>query len=63
VIRWEDAGVCTGCRACEIACSFHQVGFFQPRHSSIHAEPEDVAGRIFLEIDRTCDPCTGENVP
>lgn len=30
-----DARLCTGCRTCEMACSYHHAGVFQPSEASI----------------------------
>lgn len=62
-IRWEDNGRCTGCCACEVACSFHKIGLFQPDLASIHVQRDDASGRIFLGLSASCDHCLGMTTP
>jgi Fe-S-cluster-containing dehydrogenase component len=61
--RWEDPLRCTGCRACEVACSFHHTGAFQPSVASIRVERNDADGTIWLTLLSTCDGCSGEKRP
>jgi len=47
-----DAEKCTGCRSCEIICSFiHNKGFIKPRSSRVRVYKDDVEG-IFTPIVR-----------
>lgn len=66
----RDMPSCGGCRTCEIACSFHHTGEYNPSLSSIRIlEKEDEAGfRVLLiEEDGTdgfaCDGCLGLDRP
>ena len=58
-----NAEVCSGCRTCELACSFHHKGVFSPDTSSIKVSRDNQNGNIELSIDSTCDSCKGETRP
>jgi len=65
-----DMDTCGGCRTCEIACSFHHSGEFNPSISSIKIlDKADSAGYIvvLLEEDskegKGCDGCQGLEEP
>ena len=58
-----DADACYGCRACELACSFHHEGVFSPELSSIKVGKNNRNGGIQWSIDSTCDSCRGEAQP
>ena len=61
--RWNDSGRCTGCRSCELACSYHSTGTFQPSAASILVERDDLEGEIALTLLSSCDRCVGERDP
>jgi Fe-S-cluster-containing hydrogenase component 2 len=61
---------CTGCRTCEIACSFHHQGSFKPGVSSIEIVDrwEELGFAVsFYHKDRgghrSCDGCRGLDEP
>lgn len=54
---------CYGCRACELACSYHHLRAFSPGGGSIRANKDHSTGRIEWMIDSTCDFCKGEQEP
>ena len=54
---------CTGCRICELACSFHRKGVFSPELSSMKISRNNLTGKISWTIDSTCDLCRGEPQP
>lgn len=60
-----DASRCKGCRACELACSFHHSGHksFNPANSSTRVSRDNDTARITLSVDSTCDLCAGEERP
>jgi Fe-S-cluster-containing dehydrogenase component len=58
-----DTGLCTACRACELACHFHHTGHFGTSRMSVHVEYEPVASRVTLGFDDTCDGCRNEQAP
>ena len=62
-VTWDDPRRCTGCRACELACSFHHSGLFQPERSSIKIMRDDSTGRIQITLDATCDLCQDASTP
>jgi Fe-S-cluster-containing hydrogenase component 2 len=57
-----DASKCKGCRACELACSFHHSGhkLFGPAMSSTRVSRNNDTAKITMSIDSTCDFCFGE---
>jgi Fe-S-cluster-containing hydrogenase component 2 len=50
-----DAELCTGCRACELACSFEKEGVFSPAKSRIHVVKIDEEG---VDVPVGCEPCS-----
>lgn len=54
---------CYGCRACEIACSFHHQKAFSPGGGSIRVAKDHRTGSIHWQLDSSCDLCEGEDRP
>jgi Fe-S-cluster-containing hydrogenase component 2 len=65
---------CTGCRACEFACSYHHRKVFNPRLASLHIRRNEKQGAISIlpwakltkkekEKRLPCDRCLGEPEP
>jgi len=65
---------CTGCRACEFACSYHHRRLFNPRLASLHILRNEREGTISIvpwnnltqkekEQRLPCDGCHGEPEP
>lgn len=62
---------CTGCRSCEMACSFHHTKKFSPSFSSIEVYRNEENGIFKLRIYTTkdtkervaCDLCKNEEEP
>ncbi len=60
-----DLDKCTGCKACELGCSFHLRRHYNPEHSAIRIWMEDTEGHVDVEIINdpdiaVCDGCVGE---
>lgn len=58
-----NAAVCTGCRMCELACSFHHRGTFSPEASSIRTTRDNLNGEISVTFTSSCDSCESEARP
>jgi Fe-S-cluster-containing dehydrogenase component len=61
---------CGGCRTCEMACSFHHTGEFNPSISSIRIIEKEGDSYFFVELVEkaegaimACDGCKGFKVP
>ena len=59
-----ETKACVGCESCELACSFHHVGKFQPAVASIKVQEQfkDLAFTLELFDKKkaghlTCDQC------
>jgi anaerobic carbon-monoxide dehydrogenase iron sulfur subunit len=52
---------CCGCRACELACSFHLSNAFNPEASAIKVNRYN--GDLKLVINSSCDLCKEEDFP
>jgi len=53
---------CTGCRSCEMACSYHLTRAFQPSASRIQVIWDSEQGEMHLQKGE-CDLCRGEKEP
>jgi len=54
---------CTGCRSCEVMCSFHHCGGFNPNLSSIIVTRNDIEGTVNYKFLTSCDLCEGLPIP
>ena len=61
---------CGGCRSCELACSYHHRGIFQPSISSIEItnRPKELSFDVTFYRESAegciaCDRCKGLEVP
>lgn len=52
-----DAAQCSGCRYCEMVCSYHHEGRFSPTLSRISVIKDDRYGMDYPLFCRQCDPC------
>lgn len=57
------SSLCTGCRACEVACGFHHTSNMHPHHSSIHVERQEPWGTFHVTLDESCDVCPRLEIP
>lgn len=67
IIRSE---VCSGCRACEMACSFHHTSTFGRENSSIQVNRNEREGKFEIVLHESdggerpaCDGCVEEEEP
>ena len=58
IVRNSD--LCSGCRTCQLVCSFHHTGSFWPDRSSIKVSRNPQNGVLQWCIDSTCDGCKDE---
>lgn len=65
-----NSQVCSGCRMCEIMCTFHHQGVFGRRASSIRVRRIERAGEFEIIVYRddmgghlACDLCNGAEQP
>ena len=52
--------LCTGCRACEISCSFHFKGTCDPTISKIKVTRDNETGEVFCDLPLSCIGCSFE---
>ena len=52
-----DAAQCSGCRYCEMVCSYHHEGKFSPTLSRVSVIREDKYGMDYPVLCRQCQPC------
>ncbi|SHK57979.1 TIGR04076 family protein [Desulforamulus aeronauticus] len=49
-----DEKVCTGCRSCELACSFHKKGFFLAEEARVRVMKDEENGLDRPQVCRQC---------
>jgi Fe-S-cluster-containing hydrogenase component 2 len=62
-IQASFPNLCTGCRSCEVICSFHHTGGFNPFKSSIQVRAINVNEGYDIIVLPTCDACFSEEIP
>jgi Fe-S-cluster-containing hydrogenase component 2 len=56
-----DEDKCTGCRSCELGCSFHLKRHYCPDDSAIRVWAEDTEGQVEANWSASkCDLCVNE---
>jgi len=58
---WQDPGLCTACRACEVVCSLHQTGCCNLEASSIRVDLDRSDGSVWITHLPTCNLCGNED--
>ncbi|KKM09274.1 hypothetical protein SY88_19840 [Clostridiales bacterium PH28_bin88] len=52
-----NAGRCTGCRLCQLACSWVHLGLFNPDRSHLWVKVDEKRARFAVEFKETCNKC------
>lgn len=55
--------LCTGCRACELACSFYLEGVCDPTISKIKITRDNETAEVFCELPLSCQECSFQAEP
>ena len=55
-----DAEACTGCRTCELVCSYRHAGRFSPSLSRVTVIKEDRLGLDYPVMCHQCNLCTAQ---
>ena len=63
VLLYMDTSRCTGCRSCELACSYHHIKAFNPYFSSIKIYRDSQDAHIEYTFLDTCDLCKTDKFP
>jgi Fe-S-cluster-containing hydrogenase component 2 len=56
-----DTQKCSGCRTCELACSFHHTGAFAPASSSVRISRSNETAEMDWKLEPSCDLCATES--
>lgn len=66
-VRLDRPEACVACRSCELACSFHHLGLYQPSRASVAIVRDPDVNVIVRETyvaekdgHLACDGCVGE---
>jgi len=62
-LLFMETSRCTGCRSCELACSYHHAKVFNPTISSIKIYRDSKDAHIEYKFLDTCDLCRNEKLP
>ena len=62
-LLFMETSRCTGCRSCELACSYHHAKVFNPAISSIKIYRDSKDAHIEYNFLDTCDLCENEKLP
>ncbi len=54
---------CTGCKACELACSFRKTDYFSPKGASLKIDHRPLEREISAEFFESCNLCFDLKVP
>jgi anaerobic carbon-monoxide dehydrogenase iron sulfur subunit len=57
--RVFDAGLCTACRSCELACSYGRLDRFEPSAAGITVTLDRATGSVEVAFNELCDDCSG----
>lgn len=55
-----DSSRCTGCKLCEIICSFTHEGECRPASARLKVHREPFTGETIIKINDNCDLCNGK---
>jgi len=55
-----DVSRCCDCRICEVVCSFHLYGAFNPASSAISIAYDAGTGVLEAQVSNACDLCAKE---
>lgn len=52
-----NPSLCTGCRACEVACGFRRTKEMDPSQGLIRVGKDEATGKREITIGEKCDAC------